>query len=56
MVARERTLGRHVAQLVERDDDRGHRELNVNVVENVRADCAGGLTIRPASQDGLPSA
>jgi hypothetical protein len=42
MVAREAALGRHVAQLVQRDDDRGHRELAVDDVEEVGADRAGG--------------
>ena len=43
MMAREAALDRHVTQLVQRDDDRGHRELNVDVVENMGADRAGGL-------------
>lgn len=42
MVAREAALRRHVAQLVQRDDHRGHRELAVDGVEEVEADRSGG--------------
>lgn len=42
MVAREAALGRHIAQLVQRDEDRGHRELDVDEVEDVFAHRAGG--------------
>lgn len=41
-MAREAALDRHVAQLVHRDDDGAHRELNVDPVENLGADRAGG--------------
>jgi len=42
MMSREATLGRHVAQLVQRDDDRGHRELAVDEVEEMEAERARG--------------
>ncbi len=43
VVAREAAQGRHVAQLVQRDGDRGHRELDVDEFEDTEADRAGGL-------------
>jgi hypothetical protein len=47
VVAREAALGRHIAQLVQRDDDRGHRQLDVDPVEHMGADLAGGLDHPP---------
>lgn len=43
VVAREAAQGCHVAQLVQRDGDRGHRELDVDEFEDAEADRAGGL-------------